>query len=92
MTTVNGTRVRQIQVTIPGDSFHAFGDFPERVNHWTVVVDVSQAGLVLRRLSITGRGAVSILGTQELFTYSLQLTLRDLGARVSIQPPTSPGP
>jgi hypothetical protein len=92
MTTVNGTRVRQIQVTIPGDSFHAFGDFPERVNHWTVVVDVSQAGLVLRRLSITGRGTVSILGTQELFTYSLQLTLRDFGARVSIQPPTSPGP
>jgi hypothetical protein len=92
MTTVNGTRVRQIQVTIPGDSFNAFGDFPQRVNHWTVVVDVSQADLVLRRLSITGRGAVNLLGTQELFTYSLQLTLRDFGARVSIQPPPGPGP
>jgi hypothetical protein len=91
-TTVNGTRVRQIQVTIPGDSFHAFGDSPQRVNHWTVVADVSQAGLVLRRLSITGHGAVSILGVQELFTYSLQLTLRDFGARVSIEPPPSPGP
>jgi hypothetical protein len=27
------------------------------------------------------------LGTQVRFTYSLQLTLRDFGARVSIQPP-----
>ena len=91
-TTVSGTRVRQIQVTIPGSSFNAFGGFPQRVSHWTVVVDVSQAGLVLRRLSITGHGSVNLLGTQELFTYSLQLTLHDFGARVSIQPPPSPGP
>jgi hypothetical protein len=91
-TTVGGTRVRQIQVTIPGGSFNAFGDFPQRVGHWTVLVDVTQAGLVLRRLSITGHGSVNLLGTQEVFTYSLQLTLRDFGARVSIQPPPSPGP
>jgi hypothetical protein len=89
-TTVSGTQVRQIQVTIPGDSFHAFGGLlPEHVSRWTVVVDVSQASLILRRLTITGRGVVSMLGTQVSFTYSLQLTLRDFGARVSIQPPGS---
>jgi len=77
---------------VTGDWLDAFGDFPQRVKHWTVVVDVSQAGLVLRRLSITGHGAVNLLGTQELFTCSLQLTLHDFGATVSIQPPTSPGP
>lgn len=86
-TTVSGTQVRQIQVTIPGDSFHASGDLPQRVNHWTVVVDVSQASLILRRLTITGRGVVGVLATQEPFTYSLQLTLRDFGARVTIKPP-----
>jgi hypothetical protein len=92
VTTVGGTRVRQIQVTIPGGSFNAFGGLPERASRWTVVVDVSQAGLILRRLTITGRGVVDILATQIPFTYSLQLTLHDFGARVSIQPPPSPGP
>ena len=87
MTTVSGTLVRQIQVTIPGDSFHAFGNLPEQVSHWTVVVDVSQANLILRRLTITGHGAVSLLGIRVPFTYSLRLTLSDYGARVSIQPP-----
>jgi hypothetical protein len=86
-TTVSGTQVRQIQVTIPGDSFHAFGDLPQRVNHWTVIVDVSQASLILRRLTITGRGVVGMLAAQEPFTYSLQLTLRDFGGQVTIQPP-----
>jgi len=87
MATISGTRVRQIQLTIPGDSFHAFGNLPQRVSHWTVVVDVSQAGLILRRLSITGHGVVGMLGIQVPFNYSLQLTLRDYGASVSIQPP-----
>jgi hypothetical protein len=87
MATVDGTRVRQIRVTIPGDSFDAFGDLPQRASRWTVVVDVSQSSLILRRLTITGRGVVSILATQVPFTYSLQLTLHDFGARVSIQPP-----
>ena len=63
----------------------------ELVN-WTVVVDVSQAGLVLRRLTITGQGLVGVLGTQLPFSYSLQLTLRDFGARVSIQPPPGSSP
>ena len=79
--------MRQIQVTIPGGSFHAFGNLPEQVSRWTVVVDVSQASLILRRLSINGHGVVSLLGLRVPFTYSLQLTLRDYGARVSIQPP-----
>jgi hypothetical protein len=57
-----------------------------------VVVDVSQASLILRRLTITGHGTVRVLGTQLPFTYSLQLTLRDFGARVSIQPPPRSGP
>jgi hypothetical protein len=92
MTTVSGTRVRQIQVTIPGGSFNAFGGLPERASRWTVVVDVSQAGLILRRLTITGRGVVDILATQIPFTYSLQLTLRDFGASVSIGPPPGTGP
>jgi hypothetical protein len=61
MATISGTRVRQIQLTIPGGSFHAFGDLPQRVSHWTVIVDVSQAGLVLRRLTITGHGVVGML-------------------------------
>jgi hypothetical protein len=91
MTTVSGTRVRQIQVTIPGGSFNAFGGLPERASRWTVVVDVSQAGLILRRLTITGRGVVDILATQIPFTYSLQLTLRDFGASVSIGPPPGTG-
>ena len=87
MATISGTRVRQIQLTIPGDSFHAFGNLPQRVSRWTVIVDVSQAGLILRRLTITGHGVVGMLGIQVPFTYSLQLTLHDYGARVSIQPP-----
>jgi hypothetical protein len=87
--TVDGTRVRQIQLTIPGNSFHAFGDVPERASRWTVVVDVSQSGLILRRLTIAGRGSVSLLGAPLPFTYSLQLTLNDFGARVSIQPPVT---
>jgi hypothetical protein len=92
-TTVAGTRVRQIQLSIPGGSFQPFGDLAERASRWTVVVDVSQAGLILRRLTITGRGVVSFLATQVPFTYSLQLTLHDFGARVSIQPPrTGPPP
>jgi hypothetical protein len=92
-TTVDGTLVRQIRLTIPGDSFQPFGDLAERASRWTVVVDVSQAGLILRRLTITGRGVVSFLATQVPFTYSLQLTLHDFGARVSIQPPrTGPSP
>jgi len=88
-TTVNGTRVRQIQLTIPGASFHPFGDLSERASRWTVVVDVTQGRLILRRLTITGRGVVGMLETKVPFTYSLQLTLRDFGARVSIQPPVS---
>jgi hypothetical protein len=92
MTTVDGTRVRQIQLTIPGDSFHAFGNVPEHAGRWTVVVDVSQSGLILRRLTITGRGSVSLLGTPVPFTYSLRLTLIDFGARVSIQPPPTGRP
>jgi hypothetical protein len=91
MTTVSGTRVRQIQLTIPGDSFHPFGNLPQQVSRWTVVVDVSQVSLILRRLTITGRGVVGLLGLQVPFTYSLQLTLRDFGARVSIQPPPGSG-
>jgi hypothetical protein len=87
MATVDGTRVRQIRLTIPGNSFDAFGDLSQRASRWTVVVDVSQGSLILRRLTITGRGVVSILATQVPFTYSLQLTLHDFGARVSIQPP-----
>jgi hypothetical protein len=39
--------VRQIQLTIPGDSFHAFGSLRKRQR--TVVVDVSQGNLILRR-------------------------------------------
>ncbi len=54
-----------------------------------MVVDVSQSGLILRRLTITGRGSVSLLGAPVPFTYSLQLTLIDFGARVSIQPPST---
>jgi hypothetical protein len=92
-TTVGGTQVRQIQLTIPGDSFHAFGQIlPEKVSHWTVVVDVSQASLILRRLTITGRGTVGVLGSQLPFSYTLQLTLRDFGARISIQPPPGTSP
>jgi hypothetical protein len=87
MTTVDGTRVRQIQLTIPGSSFQAFGNLPERASRWTVVVDVSQSSLILQRLTITGRGSVSMLGSGLSFTYTLELTLHDFGARVSIQPP-----
>ncbi len=87
MTTVDGTRVRQIQLTIPGSSFQAFGNLPERASRWTVVVDVSQSSLILQRLTITGRGSVTMLGSGVSFTYTLQLTLHDFGARVSIQPP-----
>jgi hypothetical protein len=86
-TTVGGTGVRQLQLTIPGDSFHAFGNLPEKASNWTVVVDVSKTSLILRRLTITGRGVVSELGTQAPFTYHLALTLHDFGAGVSIQPP-----
>jgi hypothetical protein len=86
---VGGTRVRQIQVTIPGDAFRAFGNLPEKVSHWTVVAGVSQASLLLRRLTITGSGVVSELGARTPFTYNLQLTLRDFGAAVTIQPPGS---
>lgn len=91
-TTVAGTAVRQIQLTIPGDSFHPFGNLPEKASNWTVVVGVSRASLILRRLTITGRGVVSEFGTQVPFTYYLQLTLRDFGAGVSIQPPGSRPP
>ena len=90
-TTIGGTRVRQIQLTIPGDAFHPFGNLPQRASRWTVVVGVSQAGLILRRITVTGRGVVALLGLQVPFTYSLQLTLRDFGARVSIQPPPGGG-
>jgi hypothetical protein len=91
-TTIGGTRVRQIQLTIPGKSFQAFGDLSEQVSYWTVVVDVSQARLILRRITITGHGAVGILATRVPFTYSLQLTLLDFGARVSIVAPGSGPP
>jgi hypothetical protein len=87
MTTVDGTRVRQIELTIPGSSFHAFGNLPEQASRWTVVVDVGQSSLILQRLTINGRGSVSMLGSEVGFTYALQLTLRDFGARVNIQPP-----
>lgn len=92
--TVNGIRVRQIQLTIPGDSFHAFGNLPERVSHWIVVVDVSQANLVLYRLGIHGSGRLSVLGIEVPFSYSLHLSLYDFNARgISIQPPSgNPGP
>jgi hypothetical protein len=92
-TTVNGTRVRQIQLTIPGDSFHAFGSLPEQVSRWIVVADVSQANLVLYRLGIHGSGRVSVLGIGVPFTYSLNLNLYDFDARgISIHPPPgSPG-
>jgi hypothetical protein len=92
-TTVNGTPVRQIQLTIPGDSFHAFGDLAEEVRHWVIVVDVSRANLVLYRLGIQGSGRVSVLGTGVPFHYSLHLNLYDFDARgISIQPPPgSPG-
>jgi hypothetical protein len=86
-TTVGGTRVRQIQLTIPAGSFHAFGDLTQKVSRWRVVVDVSQHGLVLRRLTIAGHGVVSVLNIKVPFTYFLQLTLHDFGARVSIVPP-----
>ncbi len=87
MTTIDGTRVRQIRLTIPGSSFQAFGNLPEQASRWTVVVDVSQSSLILQRLTITGRGSVSMLGSRVSFTYTLELTLHDFGARVSIQPP-----
>ena len=58
-----------------------------QISQNAVVVDVSQAGLILRRLTITGHGVVGMLAIQVPFTYSLQLTLRDYGASVSIQPP-----
>ena len=92
-TTVDGTRMRQIQLTIPGNSFHAFGSLPEQVSHWTVVVDVSQANLVLYRLGIQGSGRVSVLGIGVPFHYSLHLGLYDFDAKgISIQPPEgSPG-
>jgi hypothetical protein len=90
-TTVDGTRVRQIELTIPGSSFEAFGNLPERASRWTVVVDVSQSGLILRRLTIAGHGSVSLLGSEVPFTYTLQLTLDDFGARVSIQAPRTGG-
>jgi hypothetical protein len=87
--TVNGTRVRQIQLTIPGDSFHAFGNLREQVTDWTVVVDVNQANLVLRRLSIHGSGLVSVLALQVPFDYSVDLNVYDYDARgISIEPPT----
>jgi hypothetical protein len=88
MTTIGGTRVRRIELTIPGKSFEAFGDLAEQVRYWTVVVDVSPS-LILRRITITGHGVVSMLGIQEPFTYSLQLTLLDFGARLSIVAPGS---
>jgi hypothetical protein len=87
LTTVDGTRVRQIELSIPGSSFEAFGNLPQHASRWTVVVDVSQSKLILQRLTITGRGSVSLLGSWVPFTYTLQLTLRDYGAKVSIQPP-----
>jgi hypothetical protein len=92
-TTVNGIRVRQIQLTIPGSSFHAFGNLAEQVSHWTVVVDVSQANLVLYRLGIHGLGRVSVLGIAVPFSYSLHLGLYDFDTGgISIQPPPgSPG-
>jgi len=86
-TEISGTSARQIQLTIPGGSFHAFGDLPQQVGHWTVVVDVSQSKQVLRRLTISGRGVVSVLGSRVRFTYSLGLTLRDFGAQVSVEAP-----
>jgi hypothetical protein len=92
-TTVNGTRVRQIQLTIPGDSFHAFGNLSEVVGHWIIVVDVGQANLVLYRLGIQGSGRVSVLGTGVPFSYSLHVNLYDFDAHgISIEPPPgSPG-
>jgi len=87
-TTVSGARVRQIRLTIPGDSFRPFGNLQKKASsRWTVVVGVSQSSLILRRLTITGRGVVSVLGTEAPFTYYLQLNLRDFGAPVSIQAP-----
>jgi hypothetical protein len=87
-TTIDGTRVRQIQVTIPGGSFHAFGGLlPQQVRHWTVVAAVSEGKLILRRITIAGRGVVGVLSLKVPFHYSLRLTLRDYGAKVSIQPP-----
>jgi hypothetical protein len=89
MATIGGTRVRLIQLTIPGDSFDAFGDLSEHVNDWTVVVAVSSDRLILRRLTITGHGVVSLLGIRVPFTYLLHLTLLDFGASVSIHAPGS---
>lgn len=94
-TTISGTRVRQIQLTIPGGSFRPFGNLAQRASRWTVVVGVSQDSLILRRITITGRGVVNLLGTQVPYTYSLQLTLLHFGAKVSIEPPVvgpSPAP
>jgi hypothetical protein len=91
-TTVRGTPLRQIQLTIPGSSFHPFGNLTERASRWTVVVGVSQASLVLYRLSIHGRGVVTLLGIRVPFSYSLILSLYDFDARgISIQPPPGTG-
>jgi hypothetical protein len=85
--TVDGVTVQRIQLVIPGDDFHAFGNYSQQVSHWTVVVEVGAADLVLRRLIVDGQGTIAVLGSATPFSYHLQLTLSDFGTRVSIQPP-----
>jgi hypothetical protein len=86
-TTVSGTPVRRIGLTIPPNAFNPFGNLSERAGNWRVQVYVSQQGLVLRRLGIKGSGVVDLLGTQVPFSYVLQLTLSHFGVKVSIRPP-----
>jgi hypothetical protein len=86
-TTVDGTPVRRIELTIAGSAFNPFGNLPEHAGKWTVVVYVSQPGLILRQIDIKGSGVVSLLGNRLPFTYFLRLTLSHFGLKVSIQPP-----
>jgi hypothetical protein len=86
-TTVDGTPVRRIELTIPGSAFNPFGNLPEHAGKWTVVVYVSQQGLILRRIDVKGSGVVSLLGNRLPFAYFLRLTLSHFGVKVSIQPP-----
>jgi hypothetical protein len=51
------------------------------------VLDVGRRDLVLRRMTVDGRGTVSLSGRALPFTCHLQLTLRDFGVPVTIWPP-----
>lgn len=85
--TVTGVKTRRIQFTIPGDSFHAFGEASQRVDRWTVIADIGQRDRVLRRITVDGHGQVDLAGSTGSFSYHLQITLRDFDTPTQIQPP-----